>query len=116
MTKKEIQKEMIELEGKEIFIDHYGKKKIGRISGCDYYVGFTIQNANIPGEYIVCYNGPYSPKKSGDYETHYDEMVLFINAVREPIFNIDEYKNKLITIRDGVGIGSNPSADFCPFT
>lgn len=62
MTKKEIQKEMIELEGKEIFINFYGKKKVGRISGCDYYVGFTIKNANRPEDYIVCYNGPYSPK------------------------------------------------------
>jgi len=114
MDKKEIQRRMTALEGKEIFMINNGQKEIGVISGCDYYVGISIQNTYNKDRYIYCYNGPYSPHKviGGDYSVHDDEMEIFLSYAEAEVFDQDKYINE---INITSGLGGTPSYATCAF-
>ncbi len=58
------------LEGKEVFISLRNYRRYGRVIGCDYYIGVSIQYIDTSvyctdsdDGYAMCLNGPSSPIK-----------------------------------------------------
>lgn len=120
MTKKELQRKMTELEGKEIFIYCNGKKSVGIVSGADYYVGLTIQDKYNKDLYYLCVHGKYDPQwknspiSNEDWEKVKKIYGIVIKYAEKDYFDLNEMEGDFVEI--SVYFQKNASAISCPFS
>jgi hypothetical protein len=106
------------LEGKIIKVtagDRFQYK--GIVSGCDYDIGITIQNADDHDNYLVCLHGTCSPYKIAAAAANND-LQLYKKVFNKIIKDIQTGHLDQFELEDLVGRASDkqPSADTCPFS
>jgi len=105
-----------ELEGKEVkYVWSNGKVHYGKVSGCNYHVGITIQNEK---DYLICFTGKHSPR----YKEIQNPMKRFIYR-KTFHYLIKEIQKGIIYVSNvqrffreyDSNPGESPSAENCPY-
>ena len=101
-----------ELEGKEVEFYDGLNTRIGKVSGCNYHVGISIE-AN--DRYLLCLNGTKSPNyiNYSNPMQHYNYRKLFHYLVKQ----IQEgYINPIIFLNETeLDHGGKPTVNDCPY-
>ena len=100
-----------ELEGKEV--KYYNGRNVttGKVTGCNYHIGISIENKN---KYLLCLNGKESPnyKKYTDHLPRYIYRKLFHYLVKQIQNGCIKPEPKEL---ENFSIGTNPTVDDCPY-
>lgn len=118
--KEEDKRSYPELEGKVIRFTTSKKSTkvtLGKVVGCDYYIGVTIVNADDQDDYLLCAHGPMSPIYKGKDRSCVDPQIwdtrfaLILETIKSEHLDCQQYLSKDLIGR----AGNNPSADSCSF-
>ena len=115
--KEEDKRSYPELEGITIKFTAGKNVSMGKVVGCDYYIGVTLINADDPKDYLVCAHGPMSPiykgrdRSSVDPEIWNTRFALILEAIKNKHFDCEQYLSN-----DLIGkAGNQPSSRTCTF-
>ncbi len=112
---------MEELEGKEVEYYILGEDNIICIvAGCEYDIGITLVRKSDKNSYILCYQGPSSPKRK---DHNKENLVMY-----KEIFNktVEQIKNGIVyphiteeiiaKFMPGRTVSEGPTVEKCAFT